>query len=295
MVKCRSKLGAILLGVVLSFVGFAPSVAALVPGFEWAAQIPAPDNSIVRMGMVFAGSVLFFHGALWTKLIKEDVWLKRIDYLWYFGAIASIAVGLWRLDVDVTNQRELDRWRDSAIASVAAIVHRLDEAEDELTMVDARQRLDDLCNLSGEMKVGSAGYEYCALVGKGDIETVCKLPPLPNYAFGSEPAPELKMLGDKFVKFLDRLLGLPQGEREKQFELARRKVCHFSQTSTALGEEERSTEELLSAFGREKEVIGVGPIVHLMALILALVAGLRITKTTAEVSKALSESANNSP
>jgi hypothetical protein len=282
----KKEIGAMVLGVALSVWAFGSSVAALGSNFEWAEIIPAPDNPILRMGMAFAGSALFFHAALLTKLLEDEVWLKVVDYFWYGGAIVSIAAGLWRLDVDMTSQRELDRWRASAIASIAATVYRLDEAEGKLNIIDAHQRLNDLCKRSGSMKVGSAGYEYCTAVSKGDIETVCKLPPLPNYAFGSEPAPEPQTLIGKALKFYNRLLGLPQGVREREFELARRVVCPISQTSTAASGGEWSTEELLSAIDMEKEVIGVGPTVQLIALILAAVAGLRITKTTAEFKKA---------
>jgi hypothetical protein len=142
------------------------------------------------------------------------------------------------------------------------------------------------------MDVGLAGHEYCAAVNDRAIEALCKLAPLPDYAFGSEPTPEpetsSKLLHATHILFelLNYFAQIPRGDYERQFEHARRTVCYFRKTSTPLSWEGRLPQEPLSAIDPEKEIIGIGPIVLYMALSLAVIGGLRVTKTSVEVTKA---------
>ncbi|MDF1792041.1 MAG: hypothetical protein P1U88_09035 [Thalassobaculaceae bacterium] len=236
-----------------------------------------PHNHALLILAMFAGSVLFWHLILWRAMHGNRRFWRAIDYVWYVGAFLSLILGAYQTERDTAVTRlqamgrlteiELGR-QDSVMVSLVMECDRLISASDQGHAATSRLFDLTLCRAAEPILPQAERYVFDHINGVGSLffaETkmarlgaICREVQTGYEAARVDQEADARLAEEE----LHTLLYCDdEGAMRVRFD-------EFKRVTTA----QQSTGQ--SPFGA---------VAHLWPLLLSLVVGLRITKTTAEI------------
>lgn len=236
-----------------------------------------PHNHAVLILTMFAGSVAFWHLVLWRAMHGNRRFWRAIDYVWYVGAFLSLILGAYQGERDtlVTRLQNMERLAEVELGRQDSIMVALVTECDRLLSAErlghaATSRLFDvpLCRAAEPVLPQAERYVFEHISGVGSLffaET--KMTRLSEICRVTRDA------------YRTANADAESDARVPEAELYTLLYCDDEPAMVARFEEVRRVSDEQESAARSP----FGAVAHLWPLLLSLVVGLRITKTTAEI------------
>ncbi|SDG01892.1 MULTISPECIES: hypothetical protein [Thalassobaculum] len=236
-----------------------------------------PHNHALLIMAMFAGSVAFWHLVLWRAMHGNRRFWRAIDYVWYVGAFLSLILGAYQGERDtlVTRLQNMERLAEVELSRQDSIMLALVTECDRLISADnlghsAVSRLFDLplCRAAQPVLPQAKRYVFEHISGVGSL-----------FFAETKMARLTEICGVARSAYHTAEAAAESDARVPEAELYTLLYCDDEPAMVARFDEVRriSAEQEISARSP------FGAVAHLWPLLLSLVVGLRITKTTAEI------------
>jgi hypothetical protein len=236
-----------------------------------------PHNHALLILSMFAGSVAFWHLVLWRSMLGNRRFWRAIDYVWYVGAFLSLILGAYQGERDtlVTRLQNMERLAEVELSRQDSIMVTLVTECDRLLSADrlghaASSRLFDLplCRAAEKVLPQAERYVFEHVSGVGSL-----------FFAETKMARLTEICGTTRAAYHDAAAVAESDARVPEAELYTLLYCDDETAMRTRFEEVRRISAEQEAASRSP----FGAVAHLWPLLLSLVVGLRITKTTAEI------------
>ncbi len=236
-----------------------------------------PHNHALLIMTMFAGSVAAWHLLLWRAMEGNRRFWRGIDYVWYVGAFLSLILGAYQAERDTLVSRlqnmerlvevELSR-QDSIMATLVTECDRLLSAERLGHAASSRMFDLPLCRAAEPILPQAERYVFEHVSGVGSL------------FFAETKMSRLSEICAVTRSAYATAQGAAESDaRVPEAELYTLLYCDDEGAMRLRFEEVRRV-------ANDQEIAARSPfgaLAHLWPLLLSLVVGLRITKTTAEI------------
>lgn len=236
-----------------------------------------PHNDAVLIILVFLASVAFWHALFWRRMLGHRRFWRSIDYVWYSGAFLSVVLGTFAAE------RAAEAARVRGLGQIIGI-----EMQRQDLMVLAMLTECSSVSAASSSVRGAVMFDAAMCEVAGPIQRDARL-----YVFEHMSGVDTQFFIEAKMARLQAMCAILREEVEK----ARPAADEADAENVAerlyfqvYCDDAEVMARRVDEFRRGSATQGVrgpfGDVAHLWPLLLCLVVGLRITKTTAEVRQA---------